>query len=224
MAKTNWRQQRERQQREALRTQREYERLVAQQQREAERAAAQADRERKAQYAAEREAEAEERTAAVERRAEELTTLLLTGIKRRKVLDLVALKKPYLASQFNPGHLGTPEPEPSWERFAPPEPGFLTRMFGGESRRMRAVDQARIRFEQELLTHREREQHRRAELDKAQRDHQRSEAEGKRQADERNAEIDALERSFRAGEPAAVERCVRMAVETAQLPEGLRPK
>lgn len=201
MAKSNWRQQRERQRREELRAQREYERLVAQQQREAERAEAQADRERRTQHAAERQAEAAERTAEAERRVDELATVLRTGLRRGRVLDFQAQRATYRPSEFIPGDLGTPKPEPQWERFAPQEPGVFGRLFGSENRRVQEMQDARMRFEQELAAHRQREQHRHVELEKARQQHQQREAERKRHADDHNAQIDALQRAFDAGEP-----------------------
>ncbi|MFI6032415.1 hypothetical protein [Amycolatopsis magusensis] len=156
MAQSKGQQRRERQRREALQAQKAQERFIAQQQREAERqereakrAEAQADRDRKAQYLGERIAEAEELTTAVATRAATLAAVLLTGLKRQAPLDFRSMRLTFAANTWAPGNLANAEKAPRWEGFAPPEPGLLSRVFGGDARHSEAVQQARLRFEQE---------------------------------------------------------------------------
>ncbi len=127
MAKSKGQQRRERQRREALQAQKVQQQLLAQQkreverqEREAKRAEEVADRERRAQYVAERVAEAEELTAAGERRSNELSTVLLTGLKRRTPLDFGSMRLAFAAADFVPGDLGKAEPAPRWQDFARP--------------------------------------------------------------------------------------------------------
>lgn len=221
MAKNDGQRRRMAEQREQLRAQREYERLVAQQQREAERAAAQAARERQAQYLEERQREAEDLTAEVENRVEELASVLRTGLERGQPLDFQRQRLSHRPAEFKPGNLGRPEPEPEWAQFEPRSPSVFGRLFGSERRRAEAAQRAQELFERELEAHRQREQDRMAKLERARQQHQKREDERKRHIDVHNAEIDALEQDFRAGEHEAVERCLRIALESAPLPQGV---
>lgn len=228
MAQSKGQQRRERQRREALQAQKAQERFIAQQQRETERrkketerAEAQADRERRVQYVVERTAEAEELTTAAGHRSEALATVLRTGLKRRIPLDFDAMRLRFSAGTWSPGKLGVAEPAPQWQDFAPPEPGPLSRMFGGDGRHNQAVQHARLRFKQEQVAHRQREEHRSAQLEQVRQQHLRREDERKHHVDQSNAQVDALQRAFRSGEQKAFERCLRIALETAVLPDGV---
>ncbi len=228
MAQSKGQQRRERQRREALQAQKAQERFVAQQQREAERqeretkrAEAQADRDRKARYLAERTAEAEELTAAAAARSDALAGVLHTGLKRRTPLDFRSMRLEFKIGAWSPGSLANAEQPPRWESFAPPEPGLLSRMFGGDTRHNQAVQQARLRFEQEQGAHLQREAHRLAQLEQLRHQHAQREAERKRHVDQHNAQVDEFQQAFRRGEQDAVERCLRLALEAAPLPEGV---
>src|SRR5262249_5297259 len=120
---------------------REWERRQRQQQREAERQhrleiAAQkaAEKAQREQYIAARKAEAEQRTAVLEQRVSQLQTILTTGLRHVARIDFAALKRSPSLSPFNPGALEVGQPQPTWERFAPPPPGALNRLFGGQQR------------------------------------------------------------------------------------------
>lgn len=228
MAQSKGQQRRERERREALQQLKAQERFIAQQQREAERqereakrVEAQADRDRKAQYLAERTAEAEERTTAAAARSDALAAVLLTGLRRRTPLDFRGMRLEFAAEAWSPGNLANAEQPPQWERFAPPAPGLLSRVFGGEARHDQAVQQARLQFEQEQAAHLQREAHRLAQLDQRRQQHAWREGERKQRVDQHNAHVDALLQAFRRGEQEAVERCLRLALEAAPVPDGV---
>ncbi|MBE1576069.1 restriction endonuclease [Amycolatopsis roodepoortensis] len=228
MAQSKGQQRRERQRREALQAQKAQERFIAQQRREAERqereakrADALAERDRKVQYLAERTADADELANATAARAETLATVLITGLKRQAPLDFRMMRLDFAASAWSPGNLANAEQPPRWESFAPPEPGFLSRVFGGDARYNQAVQQARLRFEQEQAAHLQREAHRAAQLEQLRQQHAQREGERKRHVDQHNVEIDALRQAFRQGDRETVERCLRLALEAAPLPDGV---
>jgi restriction system protein len=228
MAQSKGQQQRERRRREALQAQKAQERFVAQQQREAERqerevkrAEAQADRDHKTQYLAERIAEAEELTAAAITRSEALAAVLRTGLKRQTPLDFRGMRLEFTAGAWSPGNLANAEQPPRWESFAPQEPGLLSRVFRGDARHNQAVQQTRLRFEQEQGAHLQREAHRLAQLEQLRQQHAQREAERKRRVDQHNAQIEAFQQAFRHGEQDTVEQCLRLALEAAPLPDGV---
>lgn len=220
---------RERRRNEAERAQRAHAQFVAQQQREAarqERAALQAqrqaEREQQARYVAEQQAEAKSLTERSERRCEELQEVLRTGLKRSVIIDFNAVRVKPVVVEFMPNaQLASPEPEPRWDDFTPTAPSAVARLFGGAARYEKRLPHARLRFEQEQAAHRLREEHRRAQLDQARQDHLRQQAERQQRDAQHNAEIDALEQDFQAGEPAAVEGCLRSTLEAEELPCGV---
>jgi restriction system protein len=228
MATSKGQQRRERLRREALQAEEAQQRFTAQQQQEevrqqweAERVEAQANREQRAQYVAERNAEAQKLITAAEHRSEALATVLLAGLKRRTPLNFDSLRLSHTPGALSPGNLAKAEPPPQWQNFAPTEPGLLSRLFGGNGRRTQAEQHARLRFEHEQAAHRQREEHRYALLELTRQQHGRREAERKHHVDHHNAQIDALQQAFHAGEQEAVEHCLRLVLETATLPEGI---
>ncbi|MFD2466050.1 restriction endonuclease [Amycolatopsis silviterrae] len=228
MAQSKGQQRRERERRAALQAQKAQERFIAQQQREAERqqretkrAEAQADRDRKAQYLAERVAEAEELTSTTAARSATLASVLHAGLTRQALLDFRGMRLDFVAEEWSAGKLSDAERAPLWEDFAPPAPGLVSRMFGGDTRYNQAVQQARLRFEQEQAAHRQREAHRLAQLDHIRQQHANREEERRKHVDQHNAQVDALRTAFQNGEQEAVERCLRIALEAAPVPEGI---
>src|SRR5262245_27864603 len=132
----------------------EWERWRRQQEREAERArkaaeAAQkaAEREAKRQYLEGRAAEAERRTGELESRVEQLRTVLTRGLARSARIDPSALRRRVAVPELDLGRLAVPTAPPDWSQFAPPSPSAVGRMFGGEARYQRRLDEARIAFE-----------------------------------------------------------------------------
>ncbi|MFB9929587.1 restriction endonuclease [Amycolatopsis halotolerans] len=228
MAQSKGQQRRERERRAALQAQKAQERFIAQQQREADRqqreakrAEAQADRDRKAQYLAERVAEAEELTAATAASCERLASVLRAGLTRRTPLDFRGMRLDFVAEELSAGKLSDAEQPPLWEDFAPPAPGLLSRMFGGDARYSQAAQEARLRFEQGQAAHRQRESHRLAQLEQSRKRHANREEERRRHVDQHNEQVDALLKAFRRGDQAAVERCLRLALEASPVPDGV---
>jgi restriction system protein len=228
MATNSRQRERERRQREAVRAQRERDRFAKEQERkaererkQAERAEVQADRERRELYVTERQTEAEERTAALTSRVEALETILTAGARRPTTPDLPAMRGTFVPAPFDLGDLGTPEPEPAWERFAPRRPGFFASVFGRAEDHARAEQEARLRFEQEQTAHRQREQHRREELQHAHVRHQRDQAAERQRVEAHNASVQQFREAFQNGQQDAVETCLRATLQARTMPEGV---
>ncbi len=90
----------------------------------AQQAASDAERQREHRrlYAEARTADAAAANADVRARLSDLDSLLLSTLDVDDHIDLDRFKKPVQVPPFDPGKLGRPLPEPSWESYAPPEP------------------------------------------------------------------------------------------------------
>jgi restriction system protein len=141
----------------------QWERDMAAQRREAERQA----RER-ARLAKEREKARQERHIQAQQQTAERKTAeaeqqikildeILTSILPLAVPDFDSLKVTPELPSFDPGPFGTAEPAPDWANYAPPEPGGLSRLFGGVARHERQTSEARNRFDTAVAEHIRRE-------------------------------------------------------------------
>jgi len=129
------------------RQQRAIEREVEREQKAAERARLADEKEQKQRYRAAREAEIQQKNAHLEQRVTQLNTILVNGLYRSAVIDLVAgIRRPNVAA-LELGALATPVAVPSWAQFAPRPPGPLARMVGGTARYERSVAYAQARHQ-----------------------------------------------------------------------------
>src|SRR5215475_4686732 len=138
----------------------EWERRRRQQEREAERArkaaeAAQkaAEREARRQYLEVRAAEAERRTGELAGRVEQLGTVLTRGLSRSARIDPSTLRRRVTVPELDLGRLAVPIAPPDWSQFEPPSPSAVGRLFGGEARYQRRLDEARGAFERTQAAH-----------------------------------------------------------------------
>jgi restriction system protein len=215
------------QQRQELRFQKEQRRLTAQAARDAERTAqaanraeAQAQREQRARYVEQRQAEADGLTNAVRDRVTEFESVLVRGLDRPATIQFGQLRKPLRTKPFVPGPLAVPEPAPRWEEFAPPALSGFGKVFG-KSGHQRADQQARVRFDEAVVAHRERERNRTAELADAEFRHAEAQEWLRQEIEKANAYVDELKQGFRRHTPQAVEDYFELVVEAAPLPAGL---
>src|ERR1700761_3609111 len=81
-------------------------------------------------YAEARTADAAAVNAEVRARLADLDSLLLSTLDVDDHIDLSVFKKPIKVPPFDPGRLGTPAPEPVWDRFVPPQPRGVGKLLG----------------------------------------------------------------------------------------------
>ena len=130
----------------------------------AQQATAAADeRDRRRLYAEARAAEVDKANSDLRSHLDDLDTLLLSTLAVDDHIDLDRFKKPLAVPEFDPGPLGRPLPEPSWDSYAPPEPTGLGRMVLAE-RYERQLAAARAAFEEAKVRHAEAETRRRRQL------------------------------------------------------------
>jgi restriction system protein len=100
----------------------------------AQQAAADVERQRERQrlYLEARTADAAAANADLRARLSDLDALLLSTLDVDDHIDLNRFKKPVAVPPFDPGPLGVPLPEPSWDSYAPVSPVGLGKILGGE--------------------------------------------------------------------------------------------
>jgi len=111
-----------------------------------------------------------------------------------------------------------PIARPEWADFAPTAPGLAGRILGGRTRYERAVEQARVRFENVTAAGDAAEIARQDRVVAARRRHVEAQAVAQRQADEANAEIDRLADGVRAADRRAVSAYYQRVVEAVSDP------
>ena len=131
-------------------------REIERQEREQARLAKEREKARQQEHAKAQQHTAETKTVAVEQQVNVLNEIL-TGVLSLPVLTFDALKVTAEIPRFDPGQLGVAEPSPDWTDFAVPEPGALSRLFGGGARHERQAAETQARFEAAASAHRERE-------------------------------------------------------------------
>jgi len=204
----------------------QWERQMAAQRREAERQAREQTRlakelekARQQRHIESRQRVADLKTAEVERQIKMLDEVL-TSILRLPVLTFDSLTVTPELPHFDPGSLGTAEPAPDWDDYEPPEPGGLSRLFGGAARYERQTAEARARFDAAMTEYRQREGERRRALSAARAAHERKLTDVRAQAAARNAEVDVRRAAFAAGDPDAVEWFVSRVLDASRYPSG----
>ena len=211
---------RQQQFRESRRAEAQAAREAAKAERDRQRQAAADERERKQLYIEDRKAEAAAMAEGVHTRLVELNGLLRAGIRDRPVVTFNSLRQADTYPAFDAGQLGTPLLPPPWERFTPPEPSGLGKLFGGAARYEQQLDRARAAYAQAV------EQYTAAEADRQQR------LAGQRAAydasvaafgaavAEHNAGVDLFQQECRAGDPDAVARFCTLVLDSSVYPEG----
>lgn len=204
----------------------QWEREMAAQRREAERQTRdqarlvkEAEKARQQRHVQTQQHTAERKTAEVEQQIKILDEVL-TGILSLPALSFDSLKVIPRLTSFDPGPLGTAEPAPDWADYAPPEPGGLSRLFGGVARYERQAAEARTRFDTAVAEYRQREGQRHRALSAARDAYERVLADLRAQAAAQNAEVEARRAAFAAGDPEAVEWFVSRVLDASSYPDG----
>jgi restriction system protein len=181
--------------------------------------AAEDERERRRLYAEARAAEAENANAGLRGRLNELDTVLLSSLAVDDHIDLDRFKKPLVIPPFDPGPLGRPLPEPSWDSFAPPQPrGGLGRVVLGE-RHEKRVAAARQAFEDAKARHAEAEARRRRQLAERERAYRQNRDLLTARVTAYNAEVDRFAAAVAGGDPESVIEYFSMVLGNSVYPD-----
>jgi restriction system protein len=108
----------------------------------------QRQREHRRLYAEARTADAAAANADLRARMSDLDTLLLSTLDVDDHIDLDRFKKPVAVPPFDPGPLGRPLPEPSWESYQPVTPTGLGKILGGDRLHQQQTTTARQAYQQ----------------------------------------------------------------------------
>ena len=170
----------------------------------AQQASAAADeRERRRLYAEARAAEVDQANAHLRSHLDELDNLLLSTLAVDDHIDLDRFKKPLVVPEFDPGPLGRPLPEPSWESFAPPPPTGLGRKVLAD-RHERQVAAARAAFADAQARHADAEQRRLRQLAAREQEYRQQRDLVAARVAAYNAEVDRFAAALGNGDPTAV--------------------
>lgn len=201
-----------------------WERELAAQRREAERQARERarlakdrEKERQQRHIAAQQRAAESKTAAVEQQIKALDDVL-TSILPMPALTFDNMRARPELPPFDPGPLAFAAHPPNWAEYAPPEPGALSRMFGGTARREQQMAEARARFDAAMAEYHQREWQRQQDFLAAQAAHERTLAGIRAKAAAQNAEVAAKQAAFAAGDPDAVEWFVDHVLNSSRYP------
>jgi restriction system protein len=194
-------------------------REIERQQREEARRAKEQEKAQQQQHIEAQQHAAEVKTAAVEQQVKVLDEIL-TGILSLPPLTFDALKVTSVPPRFDPGPLDVAEPAPDWNDYAAPEPGALSRLFGGAAKHERQTAEAQARFETAMAVYREREANRGRALSEAKAGYERMVADVRAKAAADNAALEARRTAFAAGDPEAVEWFVSRVLDGSRYPNG----
>lgn len=194
-------------------------REMERQARERARLAKEREKARQQQHVGAQQHTAEAKSAAVERQIKALDEIL-TGILSLPALTFAALKVTPEVPLFDPGPMGIAEPAPDWKDFAIPEPGALSRLFGGTARHERQMADAQAQFAAATAAHGQREASRKRSLAEARAGHQRLAADVSARAAAENTAVETRKAGFAAGDPQAVEWFVSQVLKPSRYPAG----
>jgi restriction system protein len=108
--------------------------------------AAQIERAEKQAYQARQQARADELTGRINDQLTLLDSILTRGVSRSARIDLERQFRPPSVPALDLGTDVTPHAPPDWASFAPKEPGWWSKAFGGEQRYARQLAVARDQF------------------------------------------------------------------------------
>ncbi len=187
----------------------------------AQQAAADAERQREHRrlYAEARTADAAAANADLRARLADLDTLLLSTLDVDDHIDLDTFKKPLTVPPFDPGPLGRPAPEPSWQSYAPPEPRGVGKILGGERLHGQQVAAARRAYEQAKAQWQENEQRRLRQLETRRRQYDESRRRHEAKLVAYNAEVDRFAAAVAGADPSSVVEYFAMVLGNSVYPD-----
>jgi restriction system protein len=196
----------------------DWQRRQAEQRREADQRKRDQAKLAKEQYLAAQLRIADDRTFELDRQVKVLDEILTNSLSRPP-LTFQQFKVAPRTPSFDPGPLGIPAPAPKWADYAPPEPGVLGRMLGGSARYERETATAQEQFREATRRHRQDEEQRLQALASARAEHDAEVAKERMKAAAQNADIEARQAAFTAGDPEAVEWFVSRVLGASHYPK-----
>jgi restriction system protein len=185
----------------------------------AERARLAEEKEQKQRYRVAREAEIQQKNAHLERRVAELDTILVNGLHRSAVIDLVAgIRRPTVAA-LDLGPLVTPVVAPSLAQFAPRPPGVLSRMMGGNARYEQAMAAAQTRHRQAVEEAERHEIERQRQVVAMRKEHEARVAQAEQEWQRRKNAVDAHVQAVASRDQASVEQYLKHVLRRVPLPK-----
>lgn len=223
-----------RQLREQERARRAAERYQRQLARDMERDRKQSEREAKQQYLEDRMQEAQDANDAAAARVEELQTVLQQTLEVDDTIDFGALRiteefKPFKPPTRLTAQVPKPQREQFTSRITPAAPvGFFEKLFHGEHGKGQRVlrhqegqaRQAEQGYQEALAKWQLADRSREEQLAQLRADYDAEREAFEAKKTQRNAEVDALEDAYRAGDPEAVVTYNTMVLERSVYPDG----
>jgi restriction system protein len=194
-------------------------REIERQARERARLAKEREKARQQQHIEAQQQRAEAKSATLDRQINALDEIL-TGILSLPTLTFAVLKVTPEIPRFDPGPMGVAESAPEWKDFSVPEPGALSRLFGGTARHERQVAEAQAQFAAAASAHGQREAKRERSLAEAWAGYEHMVADIRAKAAAVNAALEARKSGFASGDPEAVEWFVSRVLESSRYPDG----
>lgn len=199
-------------------------REIAREERENLRSLKEQAREEKLQYLEDRQEEAETLAAEAQNQLDELSGVLGYTLLVNDRIDFNALRvagsvEPFEASGYlrvpairpvENGYLSNANVPAGWRKLLP----------GAEKRRARALAEAQLRFEQADAEWQKREDERLGRYEAEKHVHEQKAAAFEAKKTARNAEVDAFQSEYEAGDPTAIVSYCTMVLERSQYPEG----
>lgn len=193
------------------------ERAIERDRKQAERAQLAYEKQLRLEYTQTRKSGVEALNRNLAQWVEHITSILADGLHYSPWIDLEADRVIPALPPLDLGQHAYPQPPPQWT--PPPEPGRLSRMFGGEDKYSAQVEAARTRFDAAVKEHAAREQQRRDEVARLTALHTHQVALLEQQAAERNSVVDARVAGLAARNPEQVEWLAARVLARTPLPD-----
>ncbi|HET6530188.1 MAG TPA: restriction endonuclease [Actinoplanes sp.] len=187
----------------------------------AQRAAADAERERERHrlYVEARTADAAAANADLRARLADLDALLVSTLDVDDHIDLDRFKKPVQVPPFDPGPLGRPMPEPSWESFQPPVPRGVGKILGGERLAQQQHAAARQAYQEARARWVDAETRRLRQLAAREQAYEDTTRRYRAKIKAYNAEVDRFARAVAAADPSSVVEYFAMVLGNSVYPD-----
>lgn len=190
-------------------------------QRATPRTAAQIERAQRQAYQARQQALADKRTAQLNEWVAMLESVLERGVTRSARIDLSRKRQRPDVRPLDLGSAAAPIPAPTWLTFAPREPGWLSRQFGGGQRYAEQLIAAQARFAAAQEAHRQAETQRQARVEQLRRQYQTEVQRAEAKAAEANATVDRWIEGLQQRHRDDVERYLAEVLAAVPLPKNL---
>ncbi|MEV6492442.1 restriction endonuclease [Actinoplanes sp. NPDC051633] len=187
----------------------------------AQRAAADAEmhRESRRLYVEARTADAAAANADLRARLSDLDSLLHSTLDVDDHIDLDRFKKPAEVPPFDPGPLGRPIPEPSWESYEPPTPRGVGKILGGDRFHQQQTTSARQAYQEARRRWIDAETRRRRQLAAREQAYEESKQKYEAKIASYNAEVDRFAAAVASADPASVVEYFAMVLGNSVYPD-----